>query len=60
MRARYPGAEGFADRDGVNVGYQVSGGGEPAVVSAPISPIVHSRARRLRCPPDAQVPDRHH
>ena len=42
MRARYPDAEGFVDRGGVKVGYEVFGEGEPAVVFAPLDPIVHS------------------
>ena len=29
MRARYPDAEGFIERDGVKVGYEVFGSGEP-------------------------------
>jgi hypothetical protein len=36
MRARYPDAEGFVDRGGVKVGYEVFGEGEPAVVFAPL------------------------
>ena len=29
MRARYPDTEGFIERDGVKVGYEVFGAGEP-------------------------------
>jgi pimeloyl-ACP methyl ester carboxylesterase/predicted glycosyltransferase len=43
MRAKYPDVEGFVDRGGVKVGYEVFGDGEPAVVFAPVNPIVHSR-----------------
>jgi pimeloyl-ACP methyl ester carboxylesterase len=43
MRARYPDAEGFVDRGGVKVGYEVFGDGESTVVFAPVHPIVHSR-----------------
>jgi pimeloyl-ACP methyl ester carboxylesterase/predicted glycosyltransferase len=50
MRARYPDAEGFVDRGGVKVGYEVFGEGEPAVVFAPINPIVHSRAWKAQVP----------
>ncbi len=50
MRARYPDAEGFVDRGGVKVGYEVFGDGEPAVVFAPISPIVHSGAWKAQVP----------
>jgi len=50
MRARYPDAEGFVDRGGVKVGYEVFGDGEPAVVFAPINPIVHSHAWKAQVP----------
>ena len=29
MRARYPDSEGFVERDGVKVGYEAFGSGEP-------------------------------
>ena len=51
MRARYPDTEGFVERDGVKVGYEVFGSGEPTLVFAPTDPLVHSRAWK------AQVPD---
>src|SRR6516165_3142591 len=50
MRARYPDAEGFVDRNGVKVGYEVFGAGEPAVVFAPVDPIVHSRVWKAQVP----------
>ena len=50
MRARYPDAEGFVDRGGVKIGYEVFGEGEPAVVFAPVNPIVHSRAWKAQVP----------
>jgi pimeloyl-ACP methyl ester carboxylesterase len=50
MRARYPDAEGFVERGGVKVGYEVFGDGEPAVVFAPIHPIVDSRAWKAQVP----------
>jgi pimeloyl-ACP methyl ester carboxylesterase len=50
MRARYPDAEGFVERGGVKVGYEVFGDGEPAVVFAPINPIVDSRAWKAQVP----------
>jgi len=50
MRARYPDAEGFVDRGGVKVGYEVFGEGEPAVVFAPLYPIVDSRAWKAQVP----------
>jgi pimeloyl-ACP methyl ester carboxylesterase/predicted glycosyltransferase len=50
MRARHPDAEGFVDRGGVKVGYEVFGDGGPAVVFAPVHPIVHSRAWKAQVP----------
>jgi len=50
MRARYPDAEGFVERGGVKVGYEVFGEGEPAVVFAPVWPIVNSRAWKAQVP----------
>jgi pimeloyl-ACP methyl ester carboxylesterase len=50
MRARYPDAEGFIERDGVKVGYEVFGAGEPAVVFPPIDGIVHSRCWKAQVP----------
>ena len=44
MRARYPDTEGFIERDGVKVAYEVYGSGEPALVFAPTDPIVNSQA----------------
>ena len=50
MRARYPDAEGYVDRGGVKIGYEVFGDGAPAVVFAPVHPIVHSRAWKAQVP----------
>ncbi len=50
MRARYPEAEGFIERDGVKVAYEVFGSGEPALVLAPTDPLVHSRAWKAQVP----------
>ena len=50
MRARDPDTEGFVERDGVKVGYEVFGEGEPALVFAPIDAIVHSRAWKAQVP----------
>src|SRR5215467_10178081 len=50
MRARFPDAEGFVDRGGVKIGYEVFGEGEPAVVFAPVNPIVHSRVWKAQVP----------
>src|ERR1700758_5334060 len=57
MRARYPDAEGFIERGGGKVGYEVFGAGEPAILLLTSWAIVHARqweaqvpypARRLR------------
>jgi pimeloyl-ACP methyl ester carboxylesterase/predicted glycosyltransferase len=50
MRARYPDVEGYVERDGVKVGYEVFGEGEPAIVFVPIDGIVHSRAWKAQVP----------
>ena len=50
MRARYPDVEGFIERDGVKVGYEVLGEGELAVVFPPIDGIVHSRCWKAQVP----------
>ena len=50
MRARYPDAEGFVERDGVKIAYEVFGLGGPALVFVPIDPLVHSRAWKAQVP----------
>jgi pimeloyl-ACP methyl ester carboxylesterase len=50
MRARYPDVEGFVERGGVKVGYEVFGAGEPALVFVPIDGIVQSRAWKAQVP----------
>jgi hypothetical protein len=50
MRARYPDSEGFVQRDGVRVAYEVFGTGEAAIVFVPIDPLVHSRAWKAQVP----------
>jgi pimeloyl-ACP methyl ester carboxylesterase len=42
-RARYPDHEGYVERDGVRVFYEVYGEGEPTVLLLPTWSIVHSR-----------------
>lgn len=48
MRARYPDVDGFVERDGVRLGYEVFGEGEPAVVLLPTWTIVHSRFWKMQ------------
>ena len=50
MRARYPDTEGFIERDGVKVGYEVFGEGESAVVFPPVDGLVNSRCWKAQVP----------
>ena len=49
-RARYPDAEGFVERDGLRVFYEVYGKGELSVLLLPTWEIVHSRAWKCQIP----------
>jgi pimeloyl-ACP methyl ester carboxylesterase/predicted glycosyltransferase len=49
-RARYPDAEGYVERDGVRVFYEVYGEGEPTVLLLPTWSIVHSRHWKMQIP----------
>jgi len=49
-RARYPDVEGFAERDGVRLHYEVYGQGEPTIVLVPTWQIVHSRVWKAQIP----------
>jgi pimeloyl-ACP methyl ester carboxylesterase/predicted glycosyltransferase len=50
MRARHPDTEGFIERDGVKVGYEVFGAGEPAIVLLTSWAIVHARQWKAQVP----------
>ena len=50
MRARCPDEAGFVVRDGVSLGYEVFGDGDPAVLLLPTWTIVHSRFWKLQVP----------
>ena len=50
MRARYPDSEGFVQRDGVKVHYEVFGDGEPTVLFLPTWTYVHSRVWKAQVP----------
>ena len=50
MRARYPDAEGSIERDGVKVGYEVFGEGEPAILLLTSWAIVHARQWKAQVP----------
>jgi pimeloyl-ACP methyl ester carboxylesterase/predicted glycosyltransferase len=47
-RARYPDEQGYVERDGVRVHYEVYGSGEPTVLLLPTWSIVHSRAWKMQ------------
>ncbi len=50
MRAVQPREQGFVERDGVKLGYEVFGDGAPAVVFMPIDTIVQSQAWKAQVP----------
>ncbi len=50
MRARYPDSEGFVERDGVRIFYEVFGSGEPTVLLLPTWSIIHSRFWKAQVP----------
>src|SRR5882762_5394613 len=49
-RARNPDSEGYVERDGVRVHYEVFGSGEPTVLLLPTWSIIHSRAWKMQVP----------
>ena len=49
-RARYPDEDGYVERDGVRIFYEVYGDGEPTVVLLPTWSIIHSRHWKLQIP----------
>ena len=50
MRARYPDQEGFVERDGVRIFYEVFGTGDPTVLLLPTWSIIHSRLWKAQVP----------
>jgi pimeloyl-ACP methyl ester carboxylesterase/predicted glycosyltransferase len=50
MRARYPDQDGYVERDGVKVFYEVFGEGEPTVLLLPCWSILHSRHWKMQIP----------
>ena len=50
MRARYPDRDGYVERDGVKVFYEVFGEGEPTVLLLPTWSFVHSRCWKMQVP----------
>jgi pimeloyl-ACP methyl ester carboxylesterase len=49
-RARYPDTEGFAERDGVKIAYEVYGDGATSVLLLPSWSIIHSRCWKMQIP----------
>jgi pimeloyl-ACP methyl ester carboxylesterase/predicted glycosyltransferase len=49
-RARYPDSDGFVERDGVRLFYEVYGEGEPMILFMPTWSIVHSRIWKMQIP----------
>jgi pimeloyl-ACP methyl ester carboxylesterase/predicted glycosyltransferase len=50
-RARYPDSEGYAERDGVRIFYEVYGeGGTPTILLLPTWTIIHSRGWKMQIP----------
>jgi len=50
MRAREPDQDGYVDRDGVKLAYEVFGTGSPTVLLMPTWSIIHSRFWKLQVP----------
>ena len=50
MRACQPSADGYVERDGVKLQYEVFGEGEPTVLLLPTWSIIHSRHWKLQVP----------
>jgi pimeloyl-ACP methyl ester carboxylesterase len=49
-RARYPDEDGYIERDGVRIFYEVYGEGEPTVLLLPTWSIIHSRHWKMQIP----------
>src|SRR5438445_9513116 len=50
MRARYPDRDGYVERDGVKVFYEVHGTSEPTILLMPTWSLVHSRHWKMQVP----------
>jgi pimeloyl-ACP methyl ester carboxylesterase len=49
-RARYPDEEGYVERDGVRIVYEVYGEGEPTILLLPTWSVIHSRHWKCQIP----------
>ncbi len=50
MRARTPDQEGYVERDGVKIAYEVFGSGETTILLMPAWSIIHSRLWKMQVP----------
>jgi pimeloyl-ACP methyl ester carboxylesterase/predicted glycosyltransferase len=50
MRARYPDRDGYVERDGVKIFYEVFGSGDPTILLMPTWSIIHSRFWKMQVP----------
>jgi pimeloyl-ACP methyl ester carboxylesterase len=50
MRARTPDSQGYVERDGVKVGYEVFGAGAPTLLLLPTWTIIHTRFWKMQVP----------
>jgi pimeloyl-ACP methyl ester carboxylesterase len=50
MRALEPDHQGFVDHDGLSIGYEVFGAGDPTVLLLPTWTIIHSRFWKMQVP----------
>jgi pimeloyl-ACP methyl ester carboxylesterase len=50
MRARYPDRDGYVERDGMKIFFEVFGEGEPTVLLMPTWSIIHSRHWKMQVP----------
>ncbi len=50
MRAAYPDLTGHVERDGLDIGYEVFGHGEPTILLLPTWTIIHSRFWKMQVP----------
>ncbi len=49
-RAMYPNSEGYIERDGVRIFYEVYGSGDPTILFCPTWTLVHSRVWKMQIP----------
>jgi len=50
MRARQPDRQDFVERNGIKVGLELYGGGQPALLLVPAAPITHRRSWKMIAP----------